>query len=128
MEIQGYGTKLILQKTGESIFPVIVGENRQYRFRLPGKSLPAGTHVLEFCVGGYDGVGSTMGRLLITIEGGLRNAYQTAAILGEIPTVSQQKIDGVRYIVLFNPDTGTYYKISLAGFQENAQITLQEQS
>ena len=68
MEIQGYGQKLILQRTGESIYSVISGESREYRLRLPGKSLPAGTHLLEFSVGGYDGVGSAVGRLSITIE------------------------------------------------------------
>ena len=51
LEVQGYGTKLLLQRGAADVYPVIAGGSREYRLKFPAKVLPAGTHKLQVLIG-----------------------------------------------------------------------------
>jgi hypothetical protein len=51
LEVQGYGTKLLLQRGAADVYPVIANGLREYRLKLPAKVLPAGTHKLQVLIG-----------------------------------------------------------------------------
>lgn len=122
LEVEGYGTKLLLQRGSTDVYPVIEGGNREYRLRLPAKILPAGTHRLEVRIGVED---QTRVTKYITVPRTLGNTAQTTDLFA-VGSSAADQLGPQAYVTLYNPDTGTYYKVAVSGLDELAQITLQE--